>query len=199
MRIFKAHPIFSLEELSPNKLSSFVLDFHYSSTSAMSTVQPYDYMESQHVNPYLCCSICKKPFVNPMTTSDGLKRGCLACFTNNPLYESTPLVPIQEMIVLEMLNSLLVRCTRCHEENIRRGDLEQHEANACKRARVSCKAADLKCTWHGVREELDAHMKECVFEPIRPALAEILAENRRLKEKLDKLENLITKLTQRHQ
>ena len=63
--------------------------------------------------------------------------------------------------------------------------------NACKRAVVPCKAADIKCPWKGAREQLEKHLEECVFEPLRPALEEIIMENKELKEKMAKLEDLV--------
>ncbi|CAF1321836.1 unnamed protein product [Rotaria sp. Silwood1] len=163
----------------------------------MTSKHPYVYMTDQQINPLLLCSICQKPFVDPLTTKDN-KRGCRACFTDYSSSQSVPMAPIQEGIVLEMLNSLLVECTKCKDKNIRRGDLQRHEEKSCKRVFVQCKAADIKCPWKGVREELDAHMEQCVFEPLRPVLAELIMENEQLKEKIDQLEILIKKFTERN-
>jgi hypothetical protein len=109
-------------------------------------------MDDKSINPLLLCCTCEKPFVDPVTAEDN-RRGCRACLSN---YSST-LTPIKEWIVLEMLNGLLVRCSQCGEVNIRRGDLKQHEEKDCKRAVVSCIAADIKCPWKGAREQRDEH------------------------------------------
>ncbi|CAF2951471.1 unnamed protein product [Rotaria sp. Silwood2] len=160
----------------------------------MTSKHPYVYTTDQKINPLLICCICQKPFVDPVTTVDH-RRGCRACLTEYSSHRLPSVTPIQEWIVLEMLNSLLVECTRCKEINIRRGDLKQHEEESCKRAFVLCKAADIKCPWKGVREELDAHLEQCVFEPLRPVLAEIIMGNKQFKEKIDTLEILIKKFT----
>ncbi|CAF4010818.1 unnamed protein product [Rotaria sordida] len=163
----------------------------------MTSKHPYVYMADQQINPLLICSICQNPFVDPVTSEDH-RRGCRDCFTEYLLSQSVAVTPIQEWIVLEMLNSLLVECTKCNENKIRRGDLKRHEEKSCRRAFVLCKAADIKCPWQGVREELDTHVKQCVFEPLRPVLAEIIMENKQLKEKIDRLEILIKKFTERN-
>jgi hypothetical protein len=93
-----------------------------------------------------------------------------------------------------MLNGLLVRCSQCEEVNIRRGDLKQHEEKDCKRAVVSCIAADIKCPWKGAREQRDEHLKLCVFEPLRPALSEIIMENKQFHDQIHKLETLVNEL-----
>ncbi len=149
----------------------------------MTSRHPYSYMDTTTINHLLLCSVCNHPFVDPVTAEDQ-RRGCRTCLSS-----SSSVKPIQEFIVLEMLNSLRVRCTQCEETNIRRGDLKQHEQKACRRAVVPCKAADIKCPWKGPREQLDAHMDHCVFEPLRPALSEMIMEIKQLKEQLTRLEN----------
>jgi hypothetical protein len=133
--------------------------------------------------------MCEKPFVDPVTAQDS-RRGCRSCLEKT----GGTLTPIQEWIVLEMLNGLLVRCTQCEELNIKRGDLKQHEQTACRLAVVPCIAADIKCTWQGAREQRTKHLSECVFEPLRPALQEIITGNKQLQERIQKLELSVNQL-----
>ncbi|CAF3170050.1 unnamed protein product [Rotaria socialis] len=163
----------------------------------MAFEHPYVYMPNQSINPFLLCCICHHPFVDPVNTTDG-RHGCRACFTGNLSYQAGTLTAIEERIVLEMLNGLLVICTQCREENIPRGSLSTHASQSCRRALVACEAADIKCPWRGVREDLNGHMQQCVFEPLRPALSEVLRKNRELKQQLEHLENVLNTLIQRH-
>ncbi len=146
-------------------------------------------MDDTLINTLLLCCICENPFVDPVTAEDN-RRGCRTCLSN---YSST-LTPIKEWIVLEMLNGLLVRCSQCGEVDIRRGDLKQHEENSCKLAVVPCKAADIKCPWTGAREQLEKHLESCVFQPLRPALLEIIMENKKFHDQIYKLETLVNEL-----
>jgi hypothetical protein len=155
-------------------------------------------MDEKTIHPLLLCDVCKRPFVDPVTAADE-RRGCRACFTKDSLFQSSSLVPIHEPIVLKMLDNLLVRCTQCEETNILRGVLHKHEQNECKRTVVPCKAADIKCRWQGVRGQLDAHMDECVFQPLRPALEEIILENKQFKKQIEALENSVKQLREQNQ
>lgn len=166
----------------------------YSSSSAMSEMSAsprrrYKYVPNQSISPLLLCPICEDPFIDPVTAANG-RRGCRACFGST----DGPFVDIKEWIVVEMLNALLVQCEACDQTNIRRDALEKHEQTVCKRAPVSCKAADIKCDWRGERQQLDAHMETCIFEPLRPALAELITENQQLREWIDRLERLVDQL-----
>jgi hypothetical protein len=147
-------------------------------------------MDEAAINPLLLCCICEKPFVEPCTADDA-RRGCRSCLSDYSL----SLTPIEEVIVIEMLNSIPVRCSQCGDVNIRRGNFKKHQQEACKRAVVPCKAADMKCSWKGAREQLDEHLKECIFEPLRPALEEIINENKQFQERISKLENIVNRLT----
>jgi hypothetical protein len=158
----------------------------------MTSKHPYSYMNDRAINHLLLCCICEKPFVDPVTANDS-RRGCRQCLSP---YSDT-LTPIQEWIVLEMLNGLLVECLQCGEENIRRGDLKQHEQTKCKQALVSCRAADIKCPWKGARAQLDKHMEGCVFEPLRPALSEIINDNKQFQDQIHKLETLVNELKEK--
>ena len=167
---------------------SYSFDYVAENPSSTPSRHPYEYMDESKTNSLLLCCKCEKPFVDPVTDRNQ-QRGCRLC-----LSDSSPLTDIREWIVLEMLNSLLVKCTRCGQKDIPRGKLAEHENRSCRRATVACKNADIKCTWRDAREHLDEHVAQCVFGPLRPALADILTENQQLQERIAKLEDLVNEL-----
>lgn len=156
-----------------------------------SSRHPYVYMDEATINALLICSVCEKPFVDPVTAGDK-QRGCRTCFTAN----EGPFTDITEWIVMEMLNGLLVQCVQCGEINIRRDALQKHEQTACRRAMVRCDAADIKCAWKGTREQLNEHVAVCIFRPLRPALLDIITENKELRERIEQLERTMEELKQ---
>jgi hypothetical protein len=143
-------------------------------------------MDGKTISQFLLCCVCEMPFVDPVTAEDG-QRGCRSCLERT----GGTLKPIQELIVIEMLNALYVRCLQCEEENIKRGDLKQHEQISCQLALVHCKAVDIKCPWRGARQQLPNHTLECKFEQLRPALQEMITESKQLRERIQKLELLV--------
>ena len=159
----------------------------------MASNHPYSYMSNQRIDSLLRCAVCDEPFIDPVTAPDG-RKGCRLCLTEDSPSQSAKLQPIEELIVLEMLRSLKIQCPQCEEINIRRGDVEKHQQNTCRRAIVSCQASDIKCPWRGAREKLDDHMDHCVFQPLRPALSELITQNKHLKEQLNKLETSVQQL-----
>ena len=149
----------------------------------------YVYMDRKTINPLLLCCFCKDPFIHPVTAEDQ-SRGCRSCFTS----KDGILTNITDFIVTEMLNGLLVQCPQCRQTNIRRDALEKHEKTTCRHAIVVCKAADIKCPWNGIREQLEGHLINCIFEPLRPALGELFMENKQLGEKIEKLDRGVDEL-----
>lgn len=168
----------------------------------------YAYMDETSINDYLKCRICKKPFVDPVSNTNGdtFCRKCLTEFLRqNPSTRSGSISPengqilgkmqsyksVTEPIVLQMLNDLLVRCPKCYKTNIKRGQLEEHKNQSCPKATVLCTAADIKCNWMGTREELDQHADGCRFQPLRSAFQSLFDEQNELKTRLDQLEDLL--------
>ena len=80
--------------------------------------------------------------------------------------------PISTRIVLNQLDRLVLRCKRCNQTNIQRGNINDHE-NRCPNQIVSCPAFDLKCPWVGKRNGSTKHLEECVFQKIRPAITDL--------------------------
>jgi len=180
--------------------------------SPMISNDRYSYMDEASIHPLLICKFCTKPFVEPVATTNG-DRFCRSCITNVLLHSSSSensraniisneqqssklqsLIPVTEPIVLAMLDSLLVRCTKCGEIDIKRGVLGEHENQVCTQALVLCGASDYKCTWLGTRIELNEHSAQCKFQKIRPALEHIFHEHDQLKERIQNLETQIDEI-----
>jgi hypothetical protein len=180
----------------------------------MFTNNTYSYMDESTIHPLLKCKLCMKPFNDPVTNKNG-DRFCRACATqflvqrsvvkietiahasdnnNQQLAALQTLTPVTERLVLDMLDSLLVRCKLCDETNIYRGQLEEHEKNACAQGSVLCTAADISCSWVGIREALNKHTATCRYEPLRPAFAEIFNEHAELRARIKKIETQFNEL-----
>lgn len=170
-------------------------------------------MDFSSIPDLLICKFCSKPFVEPVKTKDEDARYfCRICISHfllkrqtsettraNLLPEDQPsklqsLIPVTEPLVLLMLDSLLVRCTKCGEINIKRGQLGEHENQSCTQASVLCGASVYKCPWQGPREEFSEHREKCKFEKIRPALEHIFYEQDEIRDRLGNLENEINDL-----
>ncbi|CAF1323982.1 unnamed protein product [Rotaria sordida] len=58
----------------------------------------------------------------------------------------------------------------------------------CPMANIKCLSSDIKCPWTGARDELDKHLKTCMFNPLRPLITELINENQQLKDRTEQLE-----------
>jgi len=96
-----------------------------------------------------------------------------------------------------ILDQLRVRCALCEQTGLQRGNFFDHINKFCPKATVQCRAADIKCPWKGPRDELDSHISTCVFEPLRPVLASLIAENQQLMDRVQTHDNEIKKLAQK--
>jgi hypothetical protein len=168
-------------------------------------------MDESAIHPLLICKLCSRPFVEPVSTQTG-ERFCRSCITHILLKNSSSeigrtnlnseqqlskmqnVTPVTEPLVLQMLDQIPVRCTKCGEINIQRGQLGEHENQSCRQASVLCRASLCKCPWVGPREELEKHCEECKFEQIRPALEHIFNENAELKDRIQYLETQLDEL-----
>ncbi len=175
----------------------------------------FTYMNEDSIERLLKCSICVKPFIDPVITRDN-DRFCRRCVTEKLQADQSPdfnrqssfienLIPIDESILLDMLDNLLVQCSECQQINIRRKQFQEHLITECPKRIALCKASDLKCPWNGSFEDLDNHVKTCTFELLRPILSEALQsrissneqqqqEIEQLKKQIEQYENRIDKL-----
>ncbi|CAF2646263.1 unnamed protein product [Rotaria sp. Silwood2] len=161
----------------------------------------YDYMDKTAINKDLNCEYCNNPLVEPVSTPCN-HTFCRVCIENkikktggtcakpkckNKSITLGNLTPVTQHTVLNMLDCLLVKCTRCGMTNIQRGTYEKHSTKSCPKAIVACTAVDIKCPWTGTSDQLKQHTLSCIYEQIRPAFSEILQDNRQLKEALQKM------------
>lgn len=174
------------------------------SMSRLSLVRnnPFSYMDEARVENLLKCSWCHFPFIEPM--SNGVDktfcRKCLADYArhlgSNRTVETDQILnrirsykPVTEPLILAMLDRIPVRCLKCAEIDIPRGQLKQHDEHVCLKANVLCTAADIKCQWVGPRENLTEHQSTCQFEPLRPIFEHLFTEQAELRLRIQQLEN----------
>jgi hypothetical protein len=167
-----------------------------------------EYIDEDSIDPNLMCTICHKAFKDPVCTScdHTYGRACITHWLNTNSVSSCPTCVKQPLLIKDlsqasrplrnMLDQLRVRCTLCEQTGLQRGNFNDHINKVCPKAIVSCRAADIKCPWNGPRDELHDHVLTCVFEPLRPVLASLIADNRHLTSRVQKNENEIEKLTQ---
>jgi hypothetical protein len=166
-----------------------------------------EYMDENSIDPNLICSICHKPFKEPVCTpcDHTYGRACITHWLTHNINYSCPMCLKQPLLIKDltqasrplrnMLDQVRIRCTLCEETGLQRGNFLDHINKICPKATVQCPAADIKCPWKGPRDELNSHVSVCVFESLRPVLATLIAENRRLIDQVGKHENEIKKLT----
>ena len=171
----------------------------------------FSYANEEQIDPELKCAICGQPFVKPMVGKNCGHTFCQVCINNWQRQNSscpvcrtnTSFYPLITRIILSQLDRLLVRCSHCGENNIQRGDFEHHVQHQCRRIQVQCKAADLKCSWKGKREELARHEAVCPLLQIRPVIeelrAELSAQAYQLRMFMDEIQDLRNSLQQQHQ
>jgi hypothetical protein len=166
-----------------------------------------EYIDEDSIDPNLTCSICHKPFVDPVCTpcDHTYGRTCITRWLTEDIKYCCPTCLKQPLLIKDftqasrplrnMLDQLRVRCTLCEETGLQRGNFNDHINKVCPKATVQCQAADIKCPWKGPRNELQSHASACIFEPLRPVLATLIAENRQLIDQVRKHDNEIKELT----
>lgn len=166
-----------------------------------------EYVDEDSIDENLICIICHKPFKEPVCTpcDHTYCRACITHWLTNSSKYSCPTCVRQPLLLKDLtpasrllhkiLDPIRVRCTLCEQTDLQHGNFLDHINKVCPKATVQCKAADIKCPWRGTRGELDNHMSVCIFEPLRPVLATLIAENRQLMEQIDNHDNQIKELT----
>ncbi len=161
----------------------------------------FEYMDKASIDKDLNCEYCTNPLMEPVSTPCK-HTFCRVCIENKikktggmcakPKCKSKSLTvedlsPVTERIVLNMLDRLLVKCNNCGMTNIPRGAYERHSTKICPKATIPCTAVDMKCTWTGPSDLLKQHIVTCPHEQLRPILAEIIQDNRQMKEKIQQM------------
>lgn len=166
-----------------------------------------EYVDEDSIDPNFMCGVCQKPFIDPVSTpcdhtycrecitrwlTENTNHSCPTCLQQPILIKN--LTPTSR-ILRNMLDQIRVRCTLCEQTGLQRGQYPDHINKICLKSIVSCRAADIKCPWKGKREDLDNHVSECKFEPLRPVLSILISENLQLREQVEKHTREIEKLT----
>ncbi|CAM4810830.1 unnamed protein product [Rotaria magnacalcarata] len=167
-----------------------------------------EYVAEQSIDPNLVCSICHKAFKDPVCTpcDHTFGRACITHWLDVSANHSCPVcvesplaldkLTVASRLLRNMLDPLRVTCTLCGQTELQRGNFEHHLNKVCPKMVIKCIASDIKCPWQGIRDELQDHVRTCVFELLRPVLSSIIAENRKLNDQVRQHEDEINKLKQ---
>ncbi len=152
----------------------------------------YVYMDETSIDSELICSICKSPLNDPCCTSCG-ETFCRACITDW-IQTQNGSCPLCRQIILikdlkrvpralqNMLDRLQIKCILGGQTELQRGNFDDHIQKVCPKMLVVCPSADIKCPWTGQRDQLNKHLVDCRFEPMRSVITQFLAENQQLKD-----------------
>ncbi|CAF0880506.1 unnamed protein product [Rotaria sordida] len=168
-----------------------------------------EYMDEQSIDRNLICSICHKPLKDPVCTpcDHTYGRACITQWLHQSNNCSCPVCVKKPLSINELtqasrplrniLDQLRVQCILCAQTDLQRGNFVDHINKVCPKSVVQCKAADIKCPWEGPRNELQNHITTCIFEPLRPVLASLIAESRQLIDHVQQHDKEIKELTQK--
>ena len=177
----------------------------------MSSTKKFEYVNESSIDPELICTICKSPYQDPRCTpcDHTFCADCIATWTRlNPRSCPTCRRPVPNndlapasRIVRNMLDRLLVKCTRCGDMTIRHEQFADHFWKTCPKITVCCVAAEMRCSWTGPIDQLESHLSSCAFHQLQDFLKELTSENLQLKTqlaeqniRLDYLENEVKQL-----
>ncbi|UJR32433.1 hypothetical protein I4U23_019895 [Adineta vaga] len=151
----------------------------------------YEYMDEASISSDLMCSICSKPFNQPISApcKHTFCRECIDRWIgkNNktcPICRSQ-IRAMNEFIPVchpfqNMLDRLKIKCSTCNQTDLQRDNFNDHINKICPKVNVFCSAADIKCSWTGLREQLSTHLTVCKYEPLRSILTQLMNENKQL-------------------
>ncbi|UJR10988.1 hypothetical protein I4U23_015172 [Adineta vaga] len=153
----------------------------------MATDINYVYMNKEFIDDRLECSICRSPFVDPVSTDCQPKKHifCRLCIVNlikqnqscpacqQPLLDTTNLIPIDDTFLIEELNELRIKCKICNETNLKRINFNDHIDSLCPKVIIPCPCNDMRCAWTGLRDELNDHLTKCIFSIFRPLFVQL--------------------------
>ena len=149
------------------------------------------FIDDQYLDPELICNICGQHFKDPYCTPcdhtfcsqcivqriHGGSTICPRCAKPISIYNLQP----ASRIIRDMLTRSRVTCQYCGQMGIQRENFDDHLKRGCQKIEVTCLASDVYCPWKGLRDELDGHMKTCVYHSLRSLLSKLIDENRQLK------------------
>jgi hypothetical protein len=155
------------------------------------------YIDDQSFDPELMCNICGEHFKDPYCTPCD-HTFCHQCITQR-IFSGSAICPrcakpisIHNLkpasrIIRDMLTRARVICQYCGLMGIQRENFDDHLKRSCQKIEVVCSASDVYCPWKGLREELDEHVKTCVYHSLHSILNKLIIENRQLKEQIKQL------------
>jgi hypothetical protein len=170
----------------------------------------YEYMNEELINELLKCSICTKPFIDPVSTKCNIKShifcrycieerirnnssSCPICQQNLSIQD---LISITDGIIREMLDQILVKCLECKQTELKRSYFDIHKKKICPKVNVICPSSDIRCPWRGTRDQLDQHVNSCVFNSLKPLIIELKNDNQQLRDQIEQLRNDNQRLTE---
>ncbi|CAF1201427.1 unnamed protein product [Rotaria sordida] len=141
-------------------------------------------MDEDSIDAEVKCSICTEAFIDPVVISSCkhifCRSGIETVLQDKPVcplcrHEPITLNELQlaDHTMVDYLNQLLVKCDTCDEKDIQRNLFDEHIKKLCPKVQMTCSAADLKCGWTGLRDQLDEHVAHCTFELMRPILGQL--------------------------
>ncbi len=161
----------------------------------------YSYMDEDEIDDELKCVICRQPFREPVSSIQCHHTFCKECIngwlnqdrrcpvcrihSDYGLYQ-----PIESRPLLNQLNRLRVRCDACQVRNIQRGNFQGHKQK-CPNWVIPCIAADIRCAWQGMRNQLDNHVKICPFQQIRPIVDDFYGQINNLQGQINNFQGQI--------
>lgn len=150
-------------------------------------------MNEDDIDNELKCVVCQQPFCEPVSSKRCHHTFCkeciIACLNQDrrcpvcrTYFDYEHYQPVRSRALLNQLNRLCVRCDACQARNIQRGDFEGHTQN-CPNWIIPCIAANIRCTWQGMRNRLANHVRSCPFQQIRPIVQDLQAQINDLRKK----------------
>ena len=154
----------------------------------------YEYVNKGSIDSELICSICYYPFSDPLSTpcghifcrkciTDSINAGNIECPRCRQRLVSVNNRAPASRIVWNMSDHLLARCLFCGKTGLQRGNFNDHVSNGCSEVPVPCPSADINCPWEGPRDQIDTHVRTCVFQSFRSILTDLITKNHNLKSK----------------
>lgn len=162
----------------------------------------FEYVDESSIDENYKCNICNEPFFVPVTTSCDhtychncldlwLNEGHASCPTCRHQLSTHDIKPVTTRLVLNILDRIQVKCSRCQQTGIQRGNFSDHMSKICPKALVNCPASDVQCPWSGVRDQLSTHLSACNYEPLRPMLKNLIETNEKLEKQVQSLTNQV--------
>jgi hypothetical protein len=156
-----------------------------------------EYIDDTSIDPELMCNICRGNFKDPYCTqcdhtfcgqciTQRIRNGnaiCPRCAKPISIFDVKP----ASRIIRDLLTRSRVVCQYCGQMGIQRENFNDHLNRGCPKVEVICPASDVNCPWIGQREQLDGHLKICVYNSLHSLLSKLITENRQLKEQIKQL------------